>query len=171
MRGVDFFFKLTTLLLSLSRKRTALHIAIGTKNARMVRALMQWRHELNRALDDDLDALDHRRDLFVQEVTLASATPTANATTDVGEYVGTSVRDVERFEKWLFEERTRLVRVTELRCEENWHKVIAAKDDRGQTPVHWAASGIQGERPCSRRRANYCRRTFALARSRNEVER
>lgn len=129
-------------VLSLPRRRTALHMAIGTKNARMVRALMRWRHELNRSLDDELDALDHRRDLFVQGVTFASTTATATARG--GELAGTSVEGVERFTEWLFEERRRLVRVTELRCEEHWHKAMAARDDKGRTPVHWAASGKPG---------------------------
>lgn len=129
-------------------------MAIGTKNARMVRVLMRWRHELSRSLDDELDALDHRRDLFVQGVTLASAT--ATTTTVRGEFAGASVKDVERFEEWLFEERRRLVRMTELRCEENWHKAMAARDDKGRTPIHWAASGKPGARSCARRHANMC---------------
>lgn len=136
-------------VLSLPRRRTALHMAIGTKNVRMVRALMRWRHELNRSLDDELDALDHRRDMFVQGVTLASTNATAIANARGGESAGTSVKDVERFAEWLFEERRRLVRVTELRCEENWHKAMAARDDKGRTSVHWAASGKPEGRPCS----------------------
>lgn len=154
-------------VLSLPRGRTALHMAIGAKNARVVCALMRWRHELNRSLDDELDALDHRRDLFVQEVTLASTTTTATARG--GEPAGTSVKDVERFTEWLFEERRRLVRMTELRCEENWHKAMAARDDKGRTPVHWAASGKPEAQSCSPYR--YFRWSFTLVGPRNEAER
>lgn len=96
----------------------------------MVRALMQWRRQLNRSLEDELDTLDYRRDLFVEEVSLASAS---------GE--GQNGNEIEEFGEWLFEERRRLLRVTELRCEECWRKAMMARDDKERTPLHWEASG------------------------------
>lgn len=116
------------------RKRTALHLAVATKNIKILRALMRWRREFNRSLEDELDALDHRRDLFVQECYLIFTARGATST-------GGGADDVERFGEWLFEERRRLVRETELRCEECWHKAVTARDDKGRTPIHWAASG------------------------------
>ncbi|CAM9962215.1 unnamed protein product [Ectocarpus fasciculatus] len=104
-------------------------MAVGTKNARMVRALMQyWRRDLNQRLEDELEFLDHRRDMFVQGVSVAQTTGKI------------TIHDVDRFEGWLFKERRRLVRVTELRCEECWRTAVTARDDRGRTPLHWAAS-------------------------------
>ncbi|CAM9777410.1 unnamed protein product [Scytosiphon promiscuus] len=110
------------------RKRTALHMAAGTGNVRMVRALMQWRRELNRSLQDDLDSLDDRREIFVHKA--LSAFPTGKM----------NDHDIDRFEAWLSEERRRLVRVTELRCEECWRRSVTARDDKGMTPLHWAAT-------------------------------
>lgn len=112
-------------------------MAVGTKNIRMVQALMQyWRRDLNQSLEDELDFLDHRRDMFIQGVDVPQ-------TTDGGRPAGKiTIHDVDRFEGWLFEERRRLVRVTELRCEECWRKSVTARDDRGRTPLHWAASGM-----------------------------
>ncbi|CAM9689933.1 unnamed protein product [Ectocarpus sp. 4 AP-2014] len=117
------------------RQRTALHMAVGTKNVRMVQALMQyWRRDLNQRLQDELDFLDHRRDMFIREVDVPQ-------TTDSGRPAGKiTIDDVDRFERWMFQERRRLVRVTELRCEECWRKSVTARDDRGRTPLHWAAS-------------------------------
>lgn len=106
----------------------------------MVRALMRWRQGLNRSLQDELESLDHRRDLFVQEATALLASSTSRN----GEIANCSLRDVERFGEWLSEERQRLVRVTEMRCEECWRKVVTATDDKGRTPLHWAASGGYG---------------------------
>lgn len=104
----------------------------------MVRALMQWRRELNHSLEDEMDSLSHRRDMFVQREIAASGT-------DGGPFHGKTTTDynarVGRFEKWMSEERRRLVRVTELRCEECWRKAMLARDDKGRTPLHWAASG------------------------------
>lgn len=121
-----------------ARKRTALHLAVGMRNVKMVRALMQWRRELNNSLGDDMCSLNQRRDMFIQEVVSAFGTEgwpsLEKATTSHSALVG-------RFEKWLSEERRRLVRVTELRCEECWRKVMSSKDDKGRTPLHWAASG------------------------------
>lgn len=115
-------------------------MAIGTKNVRMVQALMQyWRRDLNQRLEDELDFLDHRRDAFIQGVNVPQ-------TTDGGRPAGKiTIHDVDRFERWLFEERRRLVRVTELRCEECWRKSMTARDDRGRTPLHWAASGTSSK--------------------------
>lgn len=115
--------------MSTRRKRTALHLAAGAGNVEMVRALMQWRRELNRSLRDDLDSLDDRRDIFVHKA-LSSCT--------TGK---TRNQDVDRFEAWLSEERRRLVRVTELRCEECWRRSVTARDDKAMTPLHWAATG------------------------------
>lgn len=120
------------------RKRTALHLAVGIKDINMVRALMRWRRELNNSLEDKQYALDQRRDLFVQRCTLAS---TVGRRESVRVF---SLSDVEQFEEWLFEERQRLVRETELRCEEYWRKAVTARDDKGRTPLHWAASGTGG---------------------------
>lgn len=99
----------------------------------MVRALMRWRRELNRSLDDELDALDHHRDSFVAGT--ARLTPSGIGGVDK------KLHDVSRFERWLSEERRRLVRVNELRCEEYWRRAVTAKDDQGRTPIHWAATG------------------------------
>ncbi|CAB1096907.1 unnamed protein product [Ectocarpus sp. CCAP 1310/34] len=110
-------------------------MAVGTKNVRMVQALMQyWRRDLNQRLQDELDFLNHRRDMFIRGVDFPQ-------TTDGGRSTGKiTIDDVDRFERWMFEERRRLVRVTELRCEECWRKSVTARDDRGRTPLHWAAS-------------------------------
>lgn len=101
---------------------------------------MQWRRELNRSLEDELDSLGHRRDMFIQGVESSCATDE------------TATRDITRFEKWLSEERRRLVRATELRCEECWRKAVTAGDDMGRTPLHYAASArsvLRGEEPPS----------------------
>lgn len=123
-----------------TRNRTAVHLAVGANDVKMVRALMRWRPELNRSLQDELESLDHRRDLFVQEITaLLASTSTSR---DEGVANCRSLREVERFGEWLSAERRRLVRVTEMRCEECWRKVMTARDDKGRTPLHWAASGV-----------------------------
>ena len=101
---------------------------------------MQWRRELNRSLEDELDSLGHRRDMFIRGVESSCATDE------------TATRDITRFEKWLSEERRRLVRATELRCEECWRKAVTARDDMGRTPLHYAASTrsvLRGEEPPS----------------------
>lgn len=121
-----------------TRNRTALHMAVGTKNVGMVRALMQWRRELNRSLEDELSSLGHRRDMFVQEV--MSGSITGSWPSPGGK---TATYDIGRFEQWLSEERRRLVRVTELRCEECWRKAVTARDNIGRTPLHYAAGGSQ----------------------------
>lgn len=112
-------------------------MAVATKNAGMVRALMQWRRELNRSLEDELDFLDHRRDMFIERI--VSSNPEACRSAEEGDVD----HRVDRFEKWLSEERRRLVRVTELRCEECWRRAMTATDDKGRTPIHWAASGAK----------------------------
>lgn len=110
-------------------------MAVGIRDIQMVRALMSWKRELNRSLQDDLDCLDDRRDTFVHQ---ALSRPT---------YVGpapaakTTVCAIDRFQAWLSEERRRLVRVAELRCEECWRKAVTARDSKGMTPLHWAAVG------------------------------
>lgn len=111
-------------------------MAVGAKNIQIVRALMQWRRELNRSLEDELDSLGHRRDMFVQG--LMSSSTTGGWPFPGGE---TATYDIERFQKWLSEERRRLVRVTELRCEECWRKAVTATDNMGRTPLHYAAGG------------------------------
>lgn len=113
-------------------------MAVSTKNVGIVRALMQqWRRELNRSLEDELDSLGQRRDMFIQGV-LSSST-TDGRPSPGGE---TAAYDIGCFEKWLSEERRRLVRVTELRCEECWRKAITARDNMGRTPLHYAAGTV-----------------------------
>lgn len=112
-------------------------MAVGAKNIRMIRALMQWRRELNRSLEDGLDSLGHRRDMFIQEA--MSSSTTADGWPSSGGK--TTTYDIGRFEKWLSEERRRLVRVTELRCEECWRKAVTARDNMGRTPLHYAVAG------------------------------
>lgn len=113
------------------RGRTALHLAIGTDNINMVKVLMRWRHEKIRCLEEDMHILDHRRDTFIQGLI---------RTWNKGEFVciGHALNDIERFDKWLLIERRRLVRVSELQCEECWTRVATARDYQGQTPLHWA---------------------------------
>lgn len=103
---------------------------------------MRWRHELTRSLAEEMDALDHRRDTFIQTLLHASTRvsyPSAECSGQRQKLQG----DVEHFDKWLFEERRRLVRVTEMRCEESWRRAVMARDDEGRTPVHWVCSGAR----------------------------
>lgn len=92
----------------------------------MVKILMRWRHSRERSLEDDMHALDHRRDTFIH-----------------GLIHNRKGEDIERFELWLSKERRRLVRVNEMRCEECWRRALTARDDQGRTPLHWASSGVE----------------------------
>lgn len=98
---------------------------------------MRWRREPDPSLAEGMHALDHRRDEFTESLLLRRSSR---------EPVRRDHRlDVEGLEAWLFEERRRLVRVSELRCEELWLRAVSAEDDTGQTPVHWASSGEMEE--------------------------
>ena len=94
---------------------------------------MRWRQVFNRTLQDELDALDYRRDAFIQGVMVTSQISVESTVELFGR--------IESFRAWLYEERRRILRVTELRCEECWRRVVTARDDEGRTPIHWAASG------------------------------
>ena len=94
-----------------------------------------WRQDFNRTLEDELDELDRRRDLFIQDVVVASQDPGASS-------VNKLLKEIARFGAWLYEERRRILRVRELRCEECWRRAVSTKDDEGRTPFHWAASGV-----------------------------
>lgn len=121
-------------------------MAVATTNVRVVRALMQWRRELDRSLDDELDFLNHRRDMFVERV----ASSNYGVCRPFDEKSGRACyEEISRFKKWISEERRRLVRVTELRCEECWRRAITATDDKGRTPLHWAAAGAISRPPCT----------------------
>lgn len=127
-------------------------MAVATTNVRVVRALMQWRRELNRSLEDELDFLDHRRDMFIERV----ASSNSGGGVFDEKSGGADYEEVDRFAKWISEERRRLVRVTELRCEECWRRAMTATDDKGRTPLHWAASGGKSRPACMVSLVTWC---------------
>ncbi|CAM9437365.1 unnamed protein product, partial [Choristocarpus tenellus] len=110
-----------------------MHVAAGMGNVVILRAvMMRWRHEKKCWLQGQMKALDHRRDEYIGR--------------KVQHYTGISIPndaclEVERFGSWLMEERQRLVVIAELSCEENWRRAVTAKDDKGQTPLHWGSAG------------------------------
>lgn len=52
------------------------------------------------------------------------------------------LQEVERFREWLHAERRRIKWTYERYHQESWLRAVTATDDRGRTPIHWAASGI-----------------------------
>ncbi|CAM9241129.1 unnamed protein product [Chrysoparadoxa australica] len=112
---------------------TALHLAVASESPAAVRKLMlRWRHHFTRELGRKLAELDVRRDSFLSELSSKSI--------DGNDKAYAVSHQVRRFHSWLLEERLRLLRCVELRCEECWRRVLSAKDDHGRTALHWAAS-------------------------------
>lgn len=118
------------------RGRNFLHYAGGRANAAFIRhALTSLRRAVDAWRDTHLRFLQDKLRDFVDDMRADVSSSLKPSDGDAGRRLATKLGG---FLHWAFGEADRIARVSELRCESAWERLVSAKDDFGRTPFVYA---------------------------------